>query len=88
LKQGFARPIIIHRAIFGSIERFMAILCEQTGGKWPFWLSPRQLKLIPISSECEAYALKIQTRLRLKGYAVEIDLKPDNLNKKIRKAQL
>lgn len=48
LKNGFARPVIIHRAIFGSLERFIAILCEQTGGKWDFWLSPRQIQLIPI----------------------------------------
>ena len=41
LKPGFKRPVIVHRAILGSVERFMAILIEQLGGKWPFWLSPR-----------------------------------------------
>jgi threonyl-tRNA synthetase len=41
LKPGFARPIMIHRAVLGSVERMMAILCEHTGGKWPFWVSPR-----------------------------------------------
>jgi len=50
LKNGFARPVIVHRAIFGSLERFIAILCEQTGGKWDFWLSPRQIKLLPIGN--------------------------------------
>jgi len=49
VKNGFERPVIIHRAIFGSLERFIAILCEHTGGKWDFWVSPRQLKLIPLS---------------------------------------
>jgi len=53
LKNGFARPVIIHRAIFGSLERFIAILCEQTGGKWDFWLSPRQIQLIPIGKEAK-----------------------------------
>jgi hypothetical protein len=53
LKNGFSRPVIVHRAIFGSLERFIAILCEQTGGKWDFWLSPRQIKLIPIGKEAK-----------------------------------
>lgn len=53
LKTGFSRPVIIHRAIFGSLERFIAILCEQTGGKWDFWLSPRQIKFIPIGKEAK-----------------------------------
>ena len=51
LKNGFERPVIIHRAIFGSLERFMAILCEETAGKWDFWLSPRQLQIIPLGKE-------------------------------------
>ena len=44
-----ARPVIIHRAIYGSIERMMAILIEHTGGKWPFWLSPRQVLVVPVA---------------------------------------
>ena len=51
IKTGFARPVIIHRAIVGSLERFIAILCEHSGGKWDFWISPRQLKIIPISKD-------------------------------------
>lgn len=51
VKNGFERPVIIHRAIFGSLERFIAILCEHTGGKWDFWISPRQLKIIPIGKD-------------------------------------
>jgi threonyl-tRNA synthetase len=53
LKTGFTRPVIVHRAIFGSLERFIAILCEQTGGKWDFWLSPRQIKLLPIGKDAK-----------------------------------
>jgi threonyl-tRNA synthetase len=70
LKQGFARPVIIHRAILGSLERFIAILCEQTGGKWDFWLSPRQLKLVTIGTESHEYAEKVYKTLLLQGYSV------------------
>ena len=55
VKQGFARPVIVHRAVFGSLERFIAILCEHLGGKWDFWVSPRQIKLIPIGKEAEEF---------------------------------
>jgi threonyl-tRNA synthetase len=49
VKPGFSRPVMIHRAILGSVERFMAILIEHLGGKWPFFLSPRQAVILPIS---------------------------------------
>jgi threonyl-tRNA synthetase len=55
LKAGFARPVIIHRAILGSVERFMAILIEHLGGKWPFFLSPRQCVICPISEKYSDY---------------------------------
>jgi threonyl-tRNA synthetase len=70
------------------LERFIAILCEQSGGKWDFWLSPRQIKLVTVNQECQEYAEKVYQSLLLKGYSVELDIKGDNLNKKIRKAQL
>ncbi|KAK9455710.1 hypothetical protein V1511DRAFT_498502 [Dipodascopsis uninucleata] len=54
------RPVMVHRAVFGSVERFMAILIEQNQGKWPFWLSPRQMLLIPISDKHVEYAKKVQ----------------------------
>ena len=50
--QQYKRPVIIHRAILGSVERMIAILCEHTGGKWPFWLSPRQAVVVPVSEKC------------------------------------
>lgn len=88
LKNGFTRPVIIHRAIFGSLERFIAILCEHTGGKWEFWISPRQLKIIPIGHETADFAEQVYNTFLLKGYSVEIDRSSDNLNKKVRNAQV
>lgn len=52
-------PVIIHRAILGSVERMIAILTESYAGKWPFWLSPRQVMVIPVSSPFDAYAYKV-----------------------------
>lgn len=53
---GFEKPIIIHRAMLGSVERMTAILIEHYGGKWPFWLSPRQCLVVPIKDTCNEYA--------------------------------
>jgi len=88
LKGGFSRPVIIHRAILGSIERMFAILCEHTGGKWPFWLSPRQIRIIPIGKDERAYAQALADRLLLEGYSVSVDLSGDKLTKTIREAQV
>jgi len=61
IKHGFRRPVIIHRAILGSVERFSAILIEHLGGKWPFWISPRQAIVVPVSDKfidyCESVYL-------------------------------
>lgn len=90
-------PVIVHRAILGSIERMMAILIEHTGGKWPFWLSPRQGVVIPVSTQFADYAKKIAQDLSLgenaeamhDQYFVDVDKSPrDRLNKMIRQAQL
>lgn len=56
------RPVIIHRAILGSVERMMAILTESYGGKWPFWLSPRQAIVVPVSPKYDEYANKVSMR--------------------------
>lgn len=88
VKNGFERPVIIHRAIFGSLERFIAILCEHTGGKWDFWVSPRQLKIVPLSKDQFELADAIEQCLILKGYSVAVDKSGDKLDKKIRNAQL
>lgn len=93
-------PVIVHRAILGSIERMMAILIEHTGGKWPFWLSPRQGVVIPVSTQFSEYAQKVAQSLSLgekneeatgshDQYFVDVDNSPrDRLNKMIRQAQL
>ena len=70
------------------MERFIAILCEHTGGKWDFWLSPRQLQIIPKGPECFAFSMEVYNALLLKGYAVSIDNSNDKFNAKIRNAQL
>lgn len=83
------KPVIIHRAIFGSIERFMAMLAEHSGGRWPFWLSPIQAQVIPVHESANNYALALRDTLRNEGFMVECDLdKKAKLSKKIREAQL
>ena len=87
-KNGFKRPVIIHRAILGSLERCIAILCEHFGGKWPFWLSPRQVAILPITSKFSEYAEKLKNRLVLEGFFADVDSTNFTLNKRIRNAQL
>ncbi|CAF1177357.1 unnamed protein product, partial [Didymodactylos carnosus] len=82
-------PVIIHRAMLGSIERMLAILTESFGGKWPFWLSPRQAAIVPVVSALDEYAMEVQRKLWDAGFQVEADLDPGStLNKKIRNNQL
>lgn len=85
-------PVIIHRAILGSIERMMAILIEHTGGKWPFWLSPRQAAVIPVSTQFADYASAVAKQLSTgkpheQFYVDAISSTRDRLNKMIRQAQ-
>ncbi|KAM4749501.1 threonine--tRNA ligase 2, cytoplasmic-like isoform 2-T2 [Rhinophrynus dorsalis] len=83
------RPVIIHRAILGSVERMIAILCENYGGKWPFWLSPRQVMIVPVGPSCEQYAQQVCKDIFEAGFMVDVDLDHScTLNKKIRNAQL
>lgn len=88
IKTGFDRPVIIHRAILGSLERMIAILTEQTGGRWPFWLNPRQVALLPVSEAHLDFAHKVKNRLTLEGFFAEVDTASLTLNKKIRNAQI
>ncbi|XP_043410750.1 threonine--tRNA ligase 2, cytoplasmic [Prionailurus bengalensis] len=82
-------PVIIHRAILGSVERMIAILSENYGGKWPFWLSPRQVMVIPVGPTCENYALQVSNAFFEEGFMADVDLDHScTLNKKIRNAQL
>ncbi|XP_030636836.1 threonine--tRNA ligase 1, cytoplasmic [Chanos chanos] len=83
------RPVIIHRAILGSVERMIAILTENYGGKWPLWLSPRQVMVVPVGPTCDEYAQRVQQEFHNAGLMTDVDLDPGcTLNKKIRNAQL
>lgn len=84
-EQSHDRPILIHRAIFGSFERFIAILLEHTNGKLPFWLSPRQISIIPISLNFLNYAKSLKNYFE--EYETVIDDSANTLNKKIRSAE-
>lgn len=81
-------PVVIHRAIFGSLERFLGILIEHYGGAFPFWLSPTQYILIPISENQFSYCDKVNKELSKFGLRGSVDKTSDRLNAKIRKAQL
>lgn len=81
------RPVMIHRAILGSVERMTAILTEHFAGRWPFWLSPRQVLVVPVSPKYEDYANKVKSRLYDAGFWAEIDNSGNTLNKKILKGQ-
>jgi len=82
------RPVIVHRAIFGSVERMLAILIEHTAGKWPLWLSPRQVIVCPISEKSAAYASEVAQMFHNAGFYVDTDLTDKKMQKKIRDAQL
>ena len=81
------RPIIIHRAMYGSLERFMAILIEHTAGKWPFWLSPRQACVLSVSEKSAEYARSVRDTLEAAGYYCDVDDSDKTINKKVREAQ-
>ena len=82
------RPIMIHRAPFGSMERFMGILIEHFNGAFPLWLSPVQVAMIPIADRHNEYAMQVAAQLRANGMRVEVDDSGERMNKKIRNAQL
>ena len=82
------RPVMVHRVAFGSIERFIGILIEHYAGKFPVWLAPTQVKILPISDKFAEYATKIRDILFEKGFKVEIDGRAEKIGYKIREAQL
>ena len=82
------RPVMIHRAILGSVERMIAVLTENFAGKWPFWLSPRQSIVIPVAPAYNDKACQVEEEIRKAGFLSESDLGDDKMNKKIRDGQL
>ena len=81
-------PVMLHRALFGSLERFIGILIEHYAGKFPFWISPLQTVVIPISEDFENYAKEVTEKIKASGISSMVDLKNHNLNYKIREHSL
>ncbi|WP_430541063.1 threonine--tRNA ligase [Sporosarcina thermotolerans] len=80
-------PIIIHRAIFGSVERFLAILVEHYAGEFPLWLAPEQVRIIPIADKHVAYAEEVKKALAANGYRVKVDDRAEKMGLKIRESE-
>ncbi|CAH9073953.1 unnamed protein product [Cuscuta epithymum] len=81
-------PVMIHRAILGSVERMFAILLEHFKGKWPFWLSPRQAMVCPVSDKSQTYGVELRDRIHNAGFHVDVDTSDRTIQKKIREAQM
>ncbi len=82
------RPVMIHRVVFGSIERFIGILTEHFAGAFPLWLAPVQVKVIPVSEKYNGYANTVLAELKAAGLRAELDERPEKMGFKIREAQL
>lgn len=82
------RPIMLHRVIYGSIERFIGIITEHLNGKYPLWLSPNQIKVLTLNDNTKEYANQIYKKLFDEGFEVEIDERNETMNKKVRDAQI
>ncbi len=82
------RPVMIHRAPFGSLERFIGVLIEHTGGDFPLWLAPTQVRVLPLNDELATYGDEVAGRLRDAGLRVEVDRRSEKVGRKIRDAEL
>jgi threonyl-tRNA synthetase len=82
------RPVVLHRAMLGSLDRFMGVLIEHYAGAFPAWLSPVQAVVIPIADRHNGYARQVEQRLRDEGIRVQVDDRSERMNAKIRDAQL
>ena len=78
------QPVMVHRALFGSVERFFGVLIEHYAGAFPLWLAPVQVGLVPISERHAAYAAKVEAELKAAGFRVETDARNEKMNAKIR----
>jgi len=82
------RPVMVHRALFGSIERFFGVLIEHYAGAFPMWLAPVQVAALPITDRINEYAEKVASELRKAGLRVDVNVRSDKIGAKIRDAQL
>ncbi len=82
------RPVMIHRVVYGSVERFMAILTEHFGGAFPLWLAPVQVKVLTITDRADAFATSVQKQLDDAGFRAELDLRNEKIGFKVREAQM
>ncbi|WP_295865613.1 threonine--tRNA ligase [uncultured Oscillibacter sp.] len=82
------RPIMLHRVVLGSIERFIGVITEHFAGAFPTWLSPVQVKILTITDRADEYAKQVAAKLDAQGFRVELDLRNEKIGKKIREAQL
>ncbi|CAR21241.1 threonine--tRNA ligase THS1 [Lachancea thermotolerans CBS 6340] len=86
--ENYERPVMIHRAILGSVERMTAILTEHFAGKWPFWLSPRQVLVVPVGVKYQEYAQEVRDKLCEQDFYADVDLTGNTLQKKVRNGQM
>jgi len=85
---GYERPVMVHRAVLGSVERMIAILTEHYAGKWPFFLSPRQAMVVPVAKQYTDYAFTVQKAIHAAGFYVDVETSARTLNKMVRETQL
>jgi len=85
---GYERPVMVHRAVLGSVERMIAILTEHYAGKWPFFLSPRQAMVVPVAKQYTDYAFAVQKQIHAAGFYVDVETSARTLNKMVRETQL
>src|SRR5947208_10055523 len=83
-----APPVMLHSAVFGSLERFIAILLEHTAGRLPLWLAPVQVRVLPVSEKVAEYAERVAAACRAAGVRAEADLRNEKLGYKVREAEL
>jgi threonyl-tRNA synthetase len=81
-------PVVIHRALLGSLERFMGILIEHYGGEFPFWLAPVQARVLPVGGSHREAAGTLRARLFAEGFRVDVDQRDETVGKRIREAEL
>jgi threonyl-tRNA synthetase len=81
-------PIVIHRALLGSLERFIGIIVEHYGGAFPFWLAPVQVRLIPVGEGHRDAVQELRSRLAAEGFRVDVDQRDETLSKRIRDSEL